>query len=74
MSMKAETTGQMVERLGYTWAEWRALTHVQRAEIEYVDLGWSFTDDARAAIAVLDLPVEDRLAAFHAALRAKGVL
>jgi len=74
MSTKAETTGQMVERLGYTWAEWRGFTKVQRAEILSADLGVPFTDENRAAIAVLDLPVEDRLPAFHAALRAKGLL
>lgn len=63
-----ETTRQFATRMGYTWPEWKALPQAERDRLVLADVGHEQTPEERDAAAIFDLPVEQRLAALHAAL------
>jgi len=64
--MKTETVQQFAARRGFTWAAWKALPVSARYEQSALDRGATVTDAMRASWAVMDLPADQRLAAFKA--------
>ena len=65
----SETNRQFATRMGYAWDEWKSLPTVERDRLILADVGHEQTPEDRAAAAIFDLPIEQRLAALHAAQR-----
>jgi hypothetical protein len=63
-----ENIQQFAARRGFTWEQWKSLPISARYGQSALDRGETITDAMRASWAVMDLPADQRLAAFKAGL------